>query len=698
MKIFLSLVLALPLLGQTKSVSNTIATGVVDNSTATHTLPARSGTTAGKPATCTVGEEYFATDATPGQNKFFCTATNVWTQQLNSGGGGGATIPSVTSIIKGDGAGNGANTKVAIASPTTAATLSFPTDNATITFQGSDTYVGRATADVFTNKTFDTAGAGNVFKINTNALSAVEGNTAKVQTFAGADPATNDCAKFDAGHNLVTAGAPCGAGGGGATMASQLGDLAVVRTNSTTLTIGTGCSASTPCNVRFGDKVYSIITTATAVISAGTGIANIYVDSAGTLTVAHNVTLACTNCTAIGGGPTLPTTIWKVGTWTATSATWDVSGGVDQRAFAGTKNVACTNGLLQTDLNGLTTCSVDPERILLTCPTTSASGTAEVCNTSPTFTPQAGDSVIFQADIANTGAFTLNVNSLGAKAVKKNGTAALVANDILASPFQALLTYDGTNWEMQGQTGNASSGGSSVTCDPFVAGNDCRTMFAGANTTTSSGASGLQFYPVTGTGGSFPMLATTSTFVAGGIVLTTGTTSTNASNIIYTNGGGFGGTAPLFDPITSTGTWKWVSTGQLSATTSEQVLIGLTNGASCTSNQSSGSGNLTCIGIEFDTGQSDTNWTCVYKAPFAAGSRLSIGVAPDTALHTFTIEKVDGTHMKCSVDATTVTLTVANPNGAPVFPIVKIETTNTTSKTFTVGAIIKYWRTGLGVF
>jgi hypothetical protein len=45
-----------------------------------------------------------------------------------------------------------------------------------------------------------------------------EGNASKVQLFSGADPATNDCAKFDASHNLVTAGAACGSGGGGNTI------------------------------------------------------------------------------------------------------------------------------------------------------------------------------------------------------------------------------------------------------------------------------------------------------------------------------------------------------------------------------------------------------------------------------------------------------------------------------------------------
>lgn len=40
------------------------------------------------PATCTVGETYFKSDATAGQNMYGCTATNVWTAL----GGGGSTV------------------------------------------------------------------------------------------------------------------------------------------------------------------------------------------------------------------------------------------------------------------------------------------------------------------------------------------------------------------------------------------------------------------------------------------------------------------------------------------------------------------------------------------------------------------------------------------------------------------------------
>jgi len=61
------------------------------------------------------------------------------------------TSPTLVTPILGVAAMTSIN-KMAVTAPTTAATLAFGTDNATITFQGTDTYVGRATTDTLTNK------------------------------------------------------------------------------------------------------------------------------------------------------------------------------------------------------------------------------------------------------------------------------------------------------------------------------------------------------------------------------------------------------------------------------------------------------------------------------------------------------------------------------------------------------------------
>ena len=60
----------------------------------------------------------------------------------------------------------------------------------------------------------------------------------------------------------------------------------------------------------------------------------------------------------------------------------------------------------------------------------------------------AGMTVKFKANTINTGAATLNVNSLGAKAITKNGTTVLEDGDILANQVVTLI-YDGTQFQLQ---------------------------------------------------------------------------------------------------------------------------------------------------------------------------------------------------------------------------------------------------------
>src|SRR3990167_2230022 len=56
---------------------------------------------------------------------------------------------------------------------------------------------------------------------------------------------------------------------------------------------------------------------------------------------------------------------------------------------------------------------------------------------------------------ANTGAATLNLNGLGAKAIKKNVSSALVSGDILAGGIYH-LHYDGTNFQISNSVGGSS--------------------------------------------------------------------------------------------------------------------------------------------------------------------------------------------------------------------------------------------------
>lgn len=167
-----------------------------------------------------------------------------------------------------------------------------------------------------------------------------------------------------------------GSGGSGATLASQLGDFVVTRTSSTTLSIGPGCSAATPCNIRFGTQVYTFSTGGTVTISGGTGTAYIYLSGTGVLTVGHNLTVTCSSgCTAQSGVTGFPLNSIPLFTWTATSGTWNTSGGADQRAFLSTALLGSGAGIQLTQTPGQNTIATDPTVVGLrvAAPATSSS-------------------------------------------------------------------------------------------------------------------------------------------------------------------------------------------------------------------------------------------------------------------------------------------------------------------------------------
>lgn len=117
--------------------------------------------------------------------------------------GGGPNAPPFTSIIAVDGQlfqGRSALQPIFTSTPTlgiagtTKGTLTFagnvggttvlePSATATGTLTlpaATDTLVGKATTDIFTNKTFDTAGTGNFLRINSNTVNAVTGSGSTV--------------------------------------------------------------------------------------------------------------------------------------------------------------------------------------------------------------------------------------------------------------------------------------------------------------------------------------------------------------------------------------------------------------------------------------------------------------------------------------------------------------------------------------
>jgi hypothetical protein len=293
----------------------------VDFSSANATKPFKSGTVF--PSICSVGEIFYKTDAPAGANLYACTAANAWTLE-------GQSLPAVS--------GN----------------------------------AGRALSTDGVNLAWSALGGDLAGPIAGATVTQIQG-----RSVSPAPPQSGQALIWNTNTNRWEPQAVAGGGGSGISLLSQAGDLVVARASSTTLTIGAACSVSTPCNVRFGSLMFSVISGATVSLTGGTGLAYVFLSPAGVLTVGHNLTVQCqSGCTAQPGVTSFPLDSIPLYTWAAISGTWNVNGGTDLRAFTSTKVVQAGTGLASVDLAGKTVLSADATLIGIRAPVPATSSVA----------------------------------------------------------------------------------------------------------------------------------------------------------------------------------------------------------------------------------------------------------------------------------------------------------------------------------
>lgn len=139
------------------------------------------------------------------------------------------------------------------------------------------------------------------------------------------------------------------------------------------------------------------------------------------------------------------------------------------------------------------------------------------------YTDILGLPIAFKANTVNTGAATLNVNSLGAKTIKKNYNEDLADGDIKANQI-VIVVYDGTNFQLLSPSPNLIVTPSSPSQGDVL-------YYNGTNWTSLPAGTSGQFLKTQGTGAN-PVWATVASKVVQ-IVTATTTSETNESSGSY---------------------------------------------------------------------------------------------------------------------------------------------------------------------
>lgn len=417
--------------------------------------PVGVGNTASRPAACTANKDTYINTQTNSID--YCTATNTFTAM-----GGVGTV-----------------TSVATTSPITGGTI---TGSGTIACATCVTAAAALTANL------PVIGSGS----QATAVGTRSGNTTQYVTSTGTQT-SGDCVKIDASGNHIANGSACGAGG-----------VITYSAPGLTLTAGTryappgggGIPSSTEADSQVKAPNATTISNFQVTVSVAPGAGNSYAftwrkagaDQTTTCTIADTAT-TCTdtsNTFTAAQGDLLDVKIVSAGTIVTTPMlSWMAQVGVatvPALGDPGSNSIPYRNGAGTSVPASATEISAP-----LYCADAGSTDTY-ACTLSPAPAAYATGAVYqFKANTLNTGAATINFNSLGAKTIKKAAggiTTDLATNDILAGQV-VTLTYDGTNMQMQSTLGNAGGGGGNTTA-------------TGAYASASAATAGNVYFPNNG--------------------------------------------------------------------------------------------------------------------------------------------------------------------------------------------------------
>lgn len=280
----------------------------------------------------------------------------------------------------------------------------------------------------------------------------------------------------------------------------------------------------------------------------------------------------------------------------------------------------------------------------------------------------------FRANTANTGAATLNVNSLGAKTIVKNNNETLADNDIKANQLVEVI-YDGTNFQLLSPTAQPWLINPRTTLelyDDFVSGNTETGEIGSLNwisaniagTSTFSVQNGLTNHP-----GVFRIATGVNDNDGGMIAL--GTTSGTGRPFIATQGSLYMAFFLKLDDVTQMGCFVGLGDQQTTF----------------------GAGSVNCVGILIDT-DLNANWRGVTNDGGVTPSFTSTTVAPTANyVRLEIVGNAAGTSFEFFVDGTSLgTLTTDIPaSSAALELIVQYVTRQAASRTLDIDAM--YYRT-----